>query len=111
MSSIYLPVFDSYDEDTRDLIAVINAVINWKKYFEGILPYADYGMVAVLENNCQGPFTYYIQGAEVSYVGPVSVPYICRSTWFLPTRFAYLTFILFAHDPAHIATSGRPTRH
>lgn len=97
MSSIYLPVFDSHHA-TRKQVAVINAVINWKKYFEGILPDAGYGMVAVLANNCQGAFTYSITGPEVTYMGPVS---IVPSRLFLPpsTRSSrVLLSLLFARE-------------
>jgi hypothetical protein len=70
MTSIYLPVFDSYDDDTRSQVAVINAVINWKSYFSGILPDNGDKMVVVLANNCQGAHSYLINGPEVEYLGP-----------------------------------------
>lgn len=69
MTSIYLPVFDSYDEDHKQ-VAVINAVINWKSYFQNILPRNVDPLVIVLANSCQGAFTYIIEGANVEYVGP-----------------------------------------
>ncbi len=68
MTSIYLPVFDSYEEDKKQ-VAVINAVINWKSYFQNILPPNVDPMVIVLTNSCQGPFTYIIEGPSVEFVG------------------------------------------
>lgn len=68
MTSIYLPIFDSYEDD-RKQVAVVNAVINWKTYFQGILPASVDPMVIVLANNCQGKFTYVIDGPNVEFVG------------------------------------------
>jgi class 3 adenylate cyclase len=68
MSSVYLPVFESYEGD-RTPVAVIGALINWGSYFHNILPSNAEGVVVVLENSCDGPFTYEINGRDVDYLG------------------------------------------
>jgi hypothetical protein len=68
MSSVYLPVFESYDE-SKVPVGVIVAVINWAGYFENIFPPNSAGVIIVLENTCDGPFTYEIDGSEVIYLG------------------------------------------
>ena len=68
MSSVYIPVFDSFD-DQKKLVGVIVAVINWATYFQDILPPNTKTMTVVLENTCQGPFTYQVQGEQVEYMG------------------------------------------
>lgn len=68
MSSVYVPVFDKYDSD-RKLVAVLVAVINWATYFEDILPPNSEPVYVVLENSCQGPFTFLVSGDSVEFVG------------------------------------------
>jgi hypothetical protein len=68
MTSIYLPVFDSYKAN-KTQVAVINAVINWKSYFMNILPQNVDPVVLVLANSCQGPFTYQLEGPNVKFIG------------------------------------------
>jgi hypothetical protein len=68
MSSVYFPVFDSFDDDSEP-VAVIVAVLNWATYFKNTLPPNSDGVVVVLENDCDGPFTYFITHAEVEYLG------------------------------------------
>ena len=45
---------------------------SWQVYFEDVLPDAEnaQGLIAVLENNCGQQFTYTINGASASYLGP-----------------------------------------
>jgi hypothetical protein len=68
MSSVYIPVFDSF-EDNRKTVAVLLAVIKWRSYFENIQSPNSLPVRVVLENNCQGPFTYEIRGFNASYIG------------------------------------------
>jgi hypothetical protein len=68
MSSVYFPVFDSFDSDSAP-VAVIVAVLNWATYFKNTLPPNSEGVVVVLENECDGPFTYFITYEEVEYLG------------------------------------------
>jgi hypothetical protein len=73
MSSIYYPVFDSYDKN-RKVVAVILAVINWGTYFTNVLPPNAEPVDVILENNCGGKlnanaYTYTLKGAEVQLRG------------------------------------------
>lgn len=68
MSSIYFPVFDSFTS-SRTPVAVIIDVILWASYFKDILPPNVKGVVAVLENSCDGAFTYVLDGDSVYPVG------------------------------------------
>ena len=67
-SSMYIPVFDSFDDD-RKVVAVLVAVIQWATYFEGILPTNSEAVTVVLENTCEGPFTYRVSATSVDYLG------------------------------------------
>ena len=69
MSSIFVPVFESFEEDGNAAVAVLFAVFQWAAYFEGLLPRNDPGVTVVLENNCDGPFTYFIKGQKAEFVG------------------------------------------
>jgi hypothetical protein len=68
ITPIFLPVFDSYNED-RKLVAVMYALIAWKSYFFNILPKNVEPIVVILANSCHGPFTYIIDGPDVQFVG------------------------------------------
>jgi class 3 adenylate cyclase len=68
MSSVFVPVFDSFDT-TKKPTAVIFSVFSWATYFEGLLPENTPGVVAVLENTCDGPFTYKVIGEKAEYMG------------------------------------------
>ena len=68
-STVYFPVYDSFDTSTRQSVAVMRAVIHWARYFENILPDTSRGLVFVLENGCEDPFTYRIDGRKVTPIG------------------------------------------
>jgi len=69
MSNVYLPVFNSFETERRT-VAVLTALVNWGAYFENILPPNVQGIVVVLDNGCDEPYTYQINGEEVKRVGP-----------------------------------------
>lgn len=69
MAYLAVPVFDSFEIETRQVVAVAEAVFHWKAYFENILPPKVEGIRVVLENGCSGSFTYEIQGKDVFGVG------------------------------------------
>jgi hypothetical protein len=69
ISTIFLPFFDSFDGD-RKTVAVLLAVVSWANFFRGIFPKTLYGVTLVLENTCNGAYTYEINGEEVTPVGP-----------------------------------------
>lgn len=69
MSSVFLPVFDDFEAANRRVVAIIFAVFKWASYFENLLPPNFPGLQVVLENNCEGAFTYHIVGSQVEYLG------------------------------------------
>jgi class 3 adenylate cyclase len=73
MTNVFLPVFDSFkDGDTstkRTIVAVMTALIHWESYFKEILPPNVRGLVLILDNGCDGTFTYRIDGLDVRSIG------------------------------------------
>ena len=47
----------------------MRAVIHWARYFENLLPESKQGLVFVLENGCDEPYTYRIDGERVISLG------------------------------------------
>ena len=69
MSSVFLPVFDDFEAEDRQVKAIVFAVFKWAYYFEDLLPSNFPGVVVILENNCEGAFTYKVVGEDVEYLG------------------------------------------
>jgi hypothetical protein len=68
MTNIFIPVFDSFDED-RNSVATLRAVFHWMSYFKNILPPHTPHMNLVLDNSCDGSYTYVIHGPSIDPVG------------------------------------------
>jgi class 3 adenylate cyclase len=64
MAQFQIPVFDSFNETTRKPVAVMKSLIHWRHYFRNILPSNVHGVTVVLENECDGHYTYEINGKE-----------------------------------------------
>ena len=69
MSTVFVPVFSEYNT-TENPVAIMFGVFGWASYFENLLTENFPGIAVVLENTCDGPFTYKIVGTEVEYIGP-----------------------------------------
>jgi class 3 adenylate cyclase len=69
VSSIYYPAFDSFDKD-RQVVGMLNAAIFWESLFQDILPPNSNGLICVVSNECDGPFTFAIDGDGAHYEGP-----------------------------------------
>jgi class 3 adenylate cyclase len=69
ISSMFLPVFDSFDGD-RKTVGVLLATISWAHFFLDIFHHNVQGVTLILENTCNGAYTYEINGEEVIPVGP-----------------------------------------
>ena len=63
-----VPVFDSM-EAGRKVVAVMFASFHWAAYFTRVLPPNSQPMTVVIENSCDGSYTYTVQGSNVQYVG------------------------------------------
>lgn len=68
-TDVFFPVFDSFDVATRKSVGVARAIVHWADYFENSLPASMHGLVLVLENGCDEPYTYEIDGGEVTPLG------------------------------------------
>jgi hypothetical protein len=68
MARLFLPVYDSFGED-RKAVAVTIAIINWRRYFTKVLPETMQGITVVLENDCDGSFTYEVHGRDARAMG------------------------------------------
>ena len=66
MSRVFYPLFDSF-RDNRTTVGTLIAWINWGNYFERVLPKTILGIDVVLQDSCQGAFTYRIDGEEVQH--------------------------------------------
>ncbi|CAB9515699.1 Receptor-type guanylate cyclase gcy [Seminavis robusta] len=62
------PIFANFN-DHNEVVGALNFQFSWQTYFQGILPDNARGFVMVLENACDGAYTYVINGAEVFLVG------------------------------------------
>lgn len=69
LATVYFPVFDSFHSTNRSIVAVAMAIIDWKTYFLNLLPKSVKGITVVVENTCDGNYTYEINGPKVSLIG------------------------------------------
>ena len=67
---MWIPILSSFDDDeTSELVGVINVHLYWQAYLLDLLPDNARGVICILENTCGQQFTYVIDGAEASYIG------------------------------------------
>jgi hypothetical protein len=66
-SVLLLPVFDSFLPG-RNAVASLLAQIQWSRFFEGILPSTDDGIMFVLKS-CTNSYTFNIERSAVQYLG------------------------------------------
>ena len=69
MAHLHIPLFDNFNSTDRKVVGVMKSVIHWRAYFRKILPPNVAGIHVVLENACDGFFTYDIRGDEAYVVG------------------------------------------
>ncbi|CAB9513948.1 Receptor-type guanylate cyclase gcy [Seminavis robusta] len=69
-SNFVYPIFDTFSAD-RTLAGAIRTSIFWRKYFIDILPESSRGgLIAVLSNTHNQTFSYRIEGASATFLGP-----------------------------------------
>lgn len=54
------PIFSSFDSEDKQLVAVMIFQFAWNVYFEGLLTDNSKGLILVLENACDGNYTYQV---------------------------------------------------
>eukprot|EP00934_Nitzschia_sp_Nitz4_P004266 Nitzschia sp. Nitz4//scaffold216_size36101//31917//35797//NITZ4_007786-RA/size36101-snap-gene-0.13-mRNA-1//1//CDS//3329542209//4256//frame0 len=69
MSHLVIPIFDKLTGTDRTVMAVLRSTIHWTTYLNGILPSTVKGVTVVIKNECDGYFTYSVEGADASVVG------------------------------------------
>lgn len=69
LSSIYVPVFDSFDNENRTLVGIISGSFKWDNYFENLLLQTLGELTVVIENTCEGSATFSVNGPKVEFVG------------------------------------------
>ena len=63
------PVFDSLDEQKRELAGILATNIYWKNLFSNLLPSGNEGIICVVENSLNQTFSYRIDGSESFFIG------------------------------------------
>ena len=63
------PVFDTFAAN-KTLVGIVLTNIYWRLHFENILPPNAAGIIAVLSSTANQTFTYQLDGARVTYLGP-----------------------------------------
>jgi hypothetical protein len=67
-SMLYLPIFDTFGPN-RQVVAVLQAIVHWRAFLRKILPDNVQGVTVVLENSCDGFYTYEINGRDAAVLG------------------------------------------
>lgn len=67
-SSVFVPIFDSFGRDKKT-VGAIYTVIQWASYFKDVLPASSPPVRVVLENSCEGRFTFLVSEEAVLPVG------------------------------------------
>jgi hypothetical protein len=69
MSFISYPIFDQHDIQVRQPVATLGVVVDWASYFRGVVPPHTPPVTVVLENACDGYFTYTVDNGNVIFEG------------------------------------------
>eukprot|EP00977_Amphora_coffeiformis_P006885 scaffold1506_cov179-Amphora_coffeaeformis.AAC.22 len=69
MAYVALPIYDNFDKDKRKAVGTVSAIMNWAVYFQGVVPPRSPPATIVLENPCDGPYTYQADNENVVFVG------------------------------------------
>lgn len=64
------PIFDSFDPQTRKVVAIASSAIYWRLNFANVLPPDASGIICVLENSFNQTMTFRVDGGEAIYLGP-----------------------------------------
>jgi hypothetical protein len=77
ITSLFYPVFDSFDMATHELMAMFSTTIYWPAIFHRIIPSEphDGDLIVVLKNNCGDVLTYQVNDNESVYLGPQDFHY------------------------------------
>jgi Adenylate and Guanylate cyclase catalytic domain len=60
---------DDYNTKNHTVVGVLVATAYWRKILGDVLPSGTNGFVVVVNNTCQKPFTYVLNGPQVDFIG------------------------------------------
>jgi hypothetical protein len=60
---------DDYNTKNHTVVGLLVATAYWRKILGDVLPSGTNGFVVVVNNTCQKPFTYVLNGPQVDYIG------------------------------------------
>lgn len=66
--SMFLPVYETF-EDSAKVVAVVETFLNFRRLLLNVLPNNIRGITVVVENSCEGNFTYIVDGASGGDIG------------------------------------------
>jgi len=69
MANLFIPIYDRLEGNQRNIVGVLKSTIHWRTHLTNILPKTNHGISVVVENSCDGNFTYLLEGTEVQVVG------------------------------------------
>lgn len=69
MSNLVVPIFDKLSGTDRVVVGVLKSTIHWRAYLMNILPGTIRAITVVMENACDGNFTYELRGEDVEVLG------------------------------------------
>jgi len=92
---VYFPLYDALQVERLQCksIGVMCIFIHWAQYFKESLPNSMHGMLVVLENGCDEPYTYQISGANVKALGHGDWHDPQYDSWVRTTTFAHVTLV------------------
>ena len=67
---LFQPVFDSFDKASRTIVGLVILKLEMTKFFYSALSPSTIGLVVVIRNTCGQAYTYHIDGAEPTFIGP-----------------------------------------
>ncbi|CAB9500129.1 Receptor-type guanylate cyclase gcy [Seminavis robusta] len=65
----YQPVYDTFDDDNKTLVAIAYMVLRWMDHFQDLLHDDAVGIMIVLNSTCGDLVTYEVNGHNATYLG------------------------------------------
>jgi class 3 adenylate cyclase len=69
LATMYYPIFDQFDRETRQLVGMFTASISFEFFFTDLLVAESSGVLCVIENGCGDVASYEIQGEDAIFLG------------------------------------------
>ena len=69
ISHVAIPIFDTLNGTDRNVVGIIKSTIYWNWFLRNILPTHQKGIFVVIDNACDGSFTYIVEGPDVVPIG------------------------------------------